>query len=399
MEWQKYLDIIADKLRDLGISDSEMSKPLRTFEQFLIENDGEELRASLDDPNELDEFVQNLYNLIIKRRQKKQQTALNNNINANSAAETVLYTNDSTQLESPATENPEQNSAIVSYESNNYVNNLNDISVNPLHDTDNNIKEYVSDDDSVIDMNETVTMNRVNPDSSHEPQDNSETRTIDTVKCDGTDTGSNQQTYPDTYSSTENTIQPDESVPTEENNSKRKLTRAEKKHEALHMYEDIPPISSNQSSYTEFDPSELDRETQAKGSPVFWILFILTLPITVPIIASVGFAFVAVFAAMAILIVGFFALLAVDIIAGTALSLVGIIYGITQTFTVVPIGLYEIGIGIIIGGAAMLIGILIYNIARRLLPFLCGKWYDFFGFCCRQLKKLFNHLKKESTGI
>jgi len=55
-------------------------------------------------------------------------------------------------------------------------------------------------------MNETVTMNRVNPDSSHEPQDNSETRTIDTVKCDGTDTGSNQQTYPDTYSSTENPL-------------------------------------------------------------------------------------------------------------------------------------------------------------------------------------------------
>ena len=70
MNWQKYLDIIAERLRDLGIADNEMARPLRTFEQFLIDNDDEDLRASLENPEELDDFVQNLYMMIIKHRQR-----------------------------------------------------------------------------------------------------------------------------------------------------------------------------------------------------------------------------------------------------------------------------------------------------------------------------------------
>jgi len=238
--------------------------------------------------------------------------------------------------------------------------------------------------------------------------DNSSTRTIDRVRPEPIQPlqehpQNNQVNAYVTNGVTADNVNPQQKLsvsrrPVDTYEKPRKLTRAEAKREALHMYEDLPKISDPTGmDYQKIDPSAFDDDIPVKGSLAFWLIFILTLPITIPIIAAFCLIFIAVFAALAVLIVGFIALLVVDVIAGTALSLVGIIYGITQTFTVVPIGLYEIGLGIIIGGAALFIGILFYNAAIRLLPFLCRKWYDFFCFCFRQLGRLFKYLKKESA--
>jgi len=54
--------------------------------------------------------------------------------------------------------------------------------------------------------------------------------------------------------------------------------------------------------------------------------------------------------------------------AGTALALVGLIYGVVKLFSSLPVGLFELGMGIAVGGATMLLSVLIYNLARRLLP-------------------------------
>jgi len=384
MDRQKYLDIVASRLREMGVSDEEMVRPLRTFEQFLIDNDDDELYRSLEDQDELDDLIQNIYMMILKRRkrraEKQQSTSNNTNIQANVQPEPLqpepLVPDTGTQYEQFSQPSaPMQNKPVYGSQQVN--------------------------DAGQSDMNETVTMNRVTQEPVIDEDDNSSTRTINAVKPEDGIHEQNTSEYT-SQRDAQNTIRNQNldlrRQPVRTYEKPAKLSRAEAKHEAMHMYEDLPKISDpSGTEYNDFDPNAFDSEVHVKGSLAFWLIFIFTLPITVPILAAIAIAFIAVFAAMAVLIVGFIALLVVDVIVGTALSLVGIIYGITQTFTVVPIGLYEIGIGIIIGGAALFLGILFYNAAIRLLPFLCRKWYEFFGFCCHQLKKLFNYLKKESV--
>lgn len=134
------------------------------------------------------------------------------------------------------------------------------------------------------------------------------------------------------------------------------------------------------------------------NAPLFWLLVIVTLPISITVLAvllsllAVGFVGIAGLIASALILVGVIA------ITGSALSLFGIIFGIIQLFTVVPAGIYEIGIGVIIAGTAMLFGVLIYNVAIRFLPLVMKKYY---AFAKSVLKKVWNHLldlKKECIG-
>ncbi len=140
-------------------------------------------------------------------------------------------------------------------------------------------------------------------------------------------------------------------------------------------------------------------EDEIPNSKMFWILFAVSLPITIPLaLAAVG-AFAAVWAALAALIVGAIAVLAAAVAAGTGLSLVGIIYGAVQMFTSIPTGLYEIGAGIIVAGAVMFIGILLYNFAVRLVPILIKLVWQLFKYLLERLKELFNFLRKESAKL
>jgi len=401
MNWQKYLDIIAERLRELGVADNEMARPLRTFEQFLNDNDDEDLRASLENPDEMDDFVQNLYMMIIKRRQRnaaRQTQQAEQNV-PSMQPQQMPY-----QMQQPVQPQPVQSQP------------------QPMQQR---APQMTLQQDDKYDMNQTMEMGRVMLRSAPSEPDDSMTRTMNAVSAPVENEPAADepqsayvQAQPDDSSAPLPPVDlpepeppmppqavrmPVDAQPEMEDapEKPRKMTRKEAKHEQMHMYEDLPGISRSvpeyDNDYGRIDPTAFDDEIKYKGSPAFWLIFILTLPITVPILAALGMIFIGAFAALAVLIVGFIALLVADVIAGTALSLVGIIYGITQTFTVVPIGLYEIGIGIIIGGAALFIGILLYNTAVRLLPFLCRLLYDFFRFCCAQLRRLFNYLKKESV--
>ena len=109
-------------------------------------------------------------------------------------------------------------------------------------------------------------------------------------------------------------------------------------------------------------------DRNVKGTPLFWILFIVTLPITLPLFAAiwacVGLIYAAIAAIMVSFVIGMIALVAV----GTALALVGLIFGIYKSFSLMPIGLFEIGLAISIGGVTMLMAILVYNLVVRLMP-------------------------------
>ena len=153
-----------------------------------------------------------------------------------------------------------------------------------------------------------------------------------------------------------------------------------------------PPID-----FDSLDEIPVEELPQVKGTPTFWVIFLLTLPITVPILLAVFAIFFSAIAAMAVLIVGLILSLIAIVAAGSALALIGIVYGVTQTFSTLPIGLYEIGLGITIGGTAMLSGILIYNFAVRFLPFAIKHTITFLKFVIKKIKYLFYFLKKESA--
>ena len=145
-------------------------------------------------------------------------------------------------------------------------------------------------------------------------------------------------------------------------------------------------------------PDYVDRE-KIPGTKMFWLLFALSLPITVPL-ALVGLGvFGVMWGGLGVITAGAVAALIGVVCIGTILSLVGIISGALQIGASLPIGLYEIGIGVIAIGITMCAGILIYNFVIRLMPILFKLVWKLFKYVLKRLKELFNHLKKESAKL
>lgn len=135
------------------------------------------------------------------------------------------------------------------------------------------------------------------------------------------------------------------------------------------------------------------------NTTVFWVLFCVSLPVTLPIAAAGLSLFAAIWAAIIVLMIASVAALIAVAAGGTAAALVGTVYGIIQLTSSVATGVYEIGLGIVAAGCAMLVGILLYNLAVRLLPKLIKLVYKLFRFTLKQLVKLFNHLRRESAKL
>ena len=140
-------------------------------------------------------------------------------------------------------------------------------------------------------------------------------------------------------------------------------------------------------------------EEEIPNSKMFWILFGVSLPITIPLALAVLGVFGLMWGVLVGIIVGAIGALAVVVTAGTAVSLVGIIYGVVQLFTSVATGLYEIGIGIVVAGIVLALGILLYNFAVRLVPILIKLVWKLFKYVLGRLKELFNYLRKESAKL
>lgn len=134
---------------------------------------------------------------------------------------------------------------------------------------------------------------------------------------------------------------------------------------------------------------------KVKGSPLFWILFILTLPITLPLLLAVCAVFGVLYVAVTALIVAFSGVMVGVVACGTALALVGIIYGATECFKNLPTGLFEIGVGVAIGGATMLVSVLLYNVAIRFTPRLYKLVNRFGGWVFGGIGQIYTNIKKE----
>lgn len=124
------------------------------------------------------------------------------------------------------------------------------------------------------------------------------------------------------------------------------------------------------------------------------ILALAALPITILLLAYAVLA-IGLIALMPILMAVFVIGLVVEVAVGSLVALVSVIYGVSQLFIVVPIGMFELGLGVAAIGITMFIGILMYNIAVRLLPFLLRQFIRFQSVFKGFLQDLYYYVKGE----
>ena len=130
------------------------------------------------------------------------------------------------------------------------------------------------------------------------------------------------------------------------------------------------------------------------------LLFALILVLAAPIILLVAGVSLGIYVGILAFLAGvILAIVAVVIVvagAGAFISIAALLYGATQVISEPRyVGIYEIGFGLLVGGIAMFVGIILYNIALRLVPFVYAQLLRFLRFTWRKLKEIF---KKSVKG-
>ena len=124
------------------------------------------------------------------------------------------------------------------------------------------------------------------------------------------------------------------------------------------------------------------------------ILGVSILPITVLLLAYAVIA-LGLIVLMPVLMAVFVIGLVVEVAVGSLVALVAVIYGVSQLFIVMPVGMFELGLGVAAIGVTMFVGILMYNIAVRLLPFLLRQFIRFQSVFKGFLQDLYYYVKGE----
>lgn len=162
---------------------------------------------------------------------------------------------------------------------------------------------------------------------------------------------------------------------------------------AQHAY-DAEPVRYAQNSADFFKTPE-GKDKTTKGVAIFWAVFLLTLPLTLALLAVILAVFGIVFLGLIVMIIGLVLGMIAVVAVGSCTALIGIIYGITQIFTFMAAGIYEIGLGVMIGGGVLLAGIILYNLAIRFLPWVM-KWVTvLFTYVFGQIRNLFYLARRE----
>jgi len=141
----------------------------------------------------------------------------------------------------------------------------------------------------------------------------------------------------------------------------------------------------------------------APASPRNKLMLVLITFLTSPLWIIAAILFFAPFAALlaieAAVTAVFIVLLAGGSAVGAAASLTGIIYGVIVSFTTPAIGIYEIGFGVIMIGITMIFGILSYNGAVRLMPWVFKKTGILFRFTWSKIKPLILAYKRRCESL
>lgn len=181
----------------------------------------------------------------------------------------------------------------------------------------------------------------------------------------------------------------------EENPKKQAVSKAEKKPEKIDFDVSNPDdyVSPDLSAFSSGDPQDAPAQIDdggkvieeididkiyeeskskiGKGSVLFWVIAVLTLPITLPLFISVMALFGFMYLAITLLVTSTFIAIFATAISGSALTLSAFVYGALQVRTgLFPIGIYEIGLGLCAAGITLIVSIIFYVLSLKLLPIL-----------------------------
>ena len=136
-----------------------------------------------------------------------------------------------------------------------------------------------------------------------------------------------------------------------------------------------------------------------KFSPGFFVISLFSVPLTLILeflVLLIGFVL---FAVQIVLIPVLYVAMCAVILSGVLIGLVALVYGIVTMQSVFSIGLYELGIGISFLGFTMLFGILLYNVACALIPFLIKKTRQLIRFSFKCTGSVLHKIKKGVLGV
>lgn len=173
----------------------------------------------------------------------------------------------------------------------------------------------------------------------------------------------------------------------------------------------VPPTTAEITQNTEPDaPQEIILGDESairekvkltpRGKMFFWLILVLTSPITLTAAAGLLALFCISVLAVCIIIVLLIGLVLGEAALGCAGTLVGIIYGAIQIFGGdVGIGIYEIGLGIIIAGVSLALAILTYNLAAIAMPFVLKQLLTFWGYFIKRLVPVVSRFREECNRL
>lgn len=159
--------------------------------------------------------------------------------------------------------------------------------------------------------------------------------------------------------------------------------------------------SEEQEIYLDEEGYDDEKVTLTKRGRGFFIGIVLgTLPVTLIIALAVLGVFVLGIIAVCALVVAALLLVLAEAVAGSGLTLVGVIYGAIEIISGnIGVGIYEIGLGVCCGAIFLALGILTYNFATLVLPYILKQLISFEGYCLRRVGAMIDRLKKECNRL
>ena len=142
--------------------------------------------------------------------------------------------------------------------------------------------------------------------------------------------------------------------------------------------------------------SEIEENYQdSRSRALFWGILIVCIPFLAVLAAVCVAIYLLFWLVLALLMIFIIAALIAFVAAGASVSIIGIVYGVIQIIKgLTPVGLFEIGLGIVVAAVVAFIGILIYNVAVRLIPFAMKMLAKLLGLVFKRTKEGFAAVKR-----
>lgn len=137
-----------------------------------------------------------------------------------------------------------------------------------------------------------------------------------------------------------------------------------------------------------------------RGKAYFWGITVAISPLLLIACILVFGVFAFGIVAMCALIGAAIMLVCGEAVAGFGLTFVGIIYGAIEIVGGnIGIGIYEIGFGLCCGGIFLALGILTYNLAVVVLPYVLKQLISFEGYFIKRIGPLVNRFREECNRL